>query len=299
MNLQNNQFIQLIENIKTYAPHDGANKTPVKEFGVIRASACHDKMRTFYDPVLMFVGQGEKYCYLGDRSFNFSAGHMVAIFLPMPVQTEMIDITAENPFLVAGMRVDLGRLADVLLRIERVDPMPAAPTLTSSSGIISVPISDGMLGAVNRLFDTLADPRDAAVMGELILDEIYYRVLCDERCGDLRTLLQQRGHLQRISRAIDYIHQNLSVSVSVEHLAEMVNMSRTSFYENFKAVTHVSPLQYSKSVKLLEAQKLIVEGKNANEAGYMVGYNSPAQFSREYKRHFGYSPSTTPQMAVV
>lgn len=56
---------------------------------------------------------------------------------------------------------------------------------------------------------------------------------------------------------------------------------------------HVSPLQYAKSVKLQRAQALLQEGKNVSQAGYMVGYNSPLQFSREYKRHFGYPPSAT------
>ena len=73
----------------------------------------------------------------------------------------------------------------------------------------------------------------------------------------------------------------------------MVHMSRTAFYQNLKDVMHVSPLQYSKSVRLCEAQKLIKSGKRPNEAGYLVGYNNLGQFSREYKRHFGYSPSTT------
>ena len=53
------------------------------------------------------------------------------------------------------------------------------------------------------------------------------------------------------------------------------------------------PLQYAKSIKLDRAYTLIKEGKNASEAGYLVGYNSPAQFSREYKRHFGFAPSAT------
>jgi AraC-like DNA-binding protein len=79
----------------------------------------------------------------------------------------------------------------------------------------------------------------------------------------------------------------------VDELANMVHMSRPIFYENFRAVMHLSPLQYAKSVKLDRAQNLIKEGKKANEAGYLVGYNSPAQFSREYKRHFGYAPSAT------
>ena len=125
------------------------------------------------------------------------------------------------------------------------------------------------------------------------IDEIYFRLLSDARGGELRHLLQQRGEIQRISRAVNQIHQNLDQPVSVEGLADMVHMGQTSFYENFKKVMHMSPLKYAKAVKLDRAQRLIREGKKANEAAYLVGYNSPAQFSREYKRHFGFAPSAT------
>jgi AraC-like DNA-binding protein len=161
------------------------------------------------------------------------------------------------------------------------------------SGLFSVPLSDRLLDPFIRLFEALEHPRDAAILGDAIINEIYYRLLCDERGGELRVLLQQRGQIQRISKAVDYIHRNLDQPVSVERLAEMVYMSRTSFYETFRDVMHVSPLQYAKGVKLVRAQTLIQEGKNVGEAGYLVGYNSPAQFSREYKRHFGFAPSAT------
>jgi transcriptional regulator GlxA family with amidase domain len=105
--------------------------------------------------------------------------------------------------------------------------------------------------------------------------------------------LAQRGEIQRISKAVNHIHKNLDQPISVQGLAEMVHMGQTSFYENFKKVMHMSPLKYAKSVKLDRAQMLIREGKKANEAAYLVGYNSPAQFSREYTRHFGFAPSAT------
>jgi AraC-like DNA-binding protein len=86
---------------------------------------------------------------------------------------------------------------------------------------------------------------------------------------------------------------HLDKPVSVGQLAEMVNMGQSTFYESFRNVMHVSPLQYAKSVKLHRAQMLIQEGKKANEAAYLVEYNNPAQFNREYRRHFGFSPSAT------
>ena len=109
----------------------------------------------------------------------------------------------------------------------------------------------------------------------------------------MRFLLQQRGQIRLISRAVEHIHRDVDKPASVAELAQMVHLSKPSFYENFRTVMHNSPLQYSKSMKLDKARTLIKGGKKANEAGYMVGYNSPAQFSREYKRHFGFAPSDT------
>jgi AraC-like DNA-binding protein len=161
------------------------------------------------------------------------------------------------------------------------------------SGIFEIPLNDNLLNPFIRLFETLSDPREAGFLSESIIDEIYFRLLIDERGGELRHLLQQRGEIQRISKAVDHIHQHIDQPVSVEDLADMVHMGQTSFYENFKKVMHMSPLKYAKSIKLDRAQLLIREGKKANEAGFLVGYNSPAQFSREYKRHFGFAPSAT------
>lgn len=189
------------------------------------------------------------------------------------------------------MAIDLDRLADVLARIDRIDGTVAKPASMDPSSIFSIPLTENLLEPFLRMLKLLAHPRDAAMLGASIVDEIYYRLLCNERCDAVRFLLRQRGEIWRISKAVDYIHQNLDKPISVERLAEMVHMGQTSFYENFKNVMHMSPLQYAKSVKLFEAQKLIKAGKNVNEAGYLVGYNSPAQFSREYKRQFGVAPS--------
>jgi AraC-like DNA-binding protein len=189
--------------------------------------------------------------------------------------------------------MDLGRLAEVLLRLDRIDGAAAKPVSVDPSGVLSIPLKDSLLDPFIRMFESLSNPRDAAMLGDPIVDEIYYRLLSGERGGELRYLLQQRGQIQMISKAVEHIHQNVDQPVSVDALAEMVHMSRPTFYDNFRAVMHISPLQYAKSVKLDRAHTLIKEGKKANEAGYLVGYNSPSQFSREYKRHFGYAPSAT------
>jgi AraC-like DNA-binding protein len=283
-----NQFVRLLDQL---ASEDGIHVSELPNVGLFRMSAPQVKSPILYEPVILLVAQGTKYCYVGSQRFDYSAGTLLTMFLPMPVATEIVDASPQNPFLAAGIAIDLGRLADVLLRIERADPGAAPPEHVNTSGIFSTPMSETLLDAAIRLIKSFQSPRDAQILGELIVDEIYYRLLCDERGGELRTLLQQRGEIQRISRAIAHIHNHIDQPVSVGRLADLVHMSRTSFFEHFKAVMHVSPLQYAKSLKLHKAQALLQEGLNASEAGYQVGYNSPAQFSREYKRLFGVSPS--------
>ncbi len=291
MAYQTNKLAKFVGLLEQHTPQEGVHETCIKSFGTFKASTTHGRSPTVDEPAIVIVGQGRKYCYVGHKKYDYSAGNLLTLFLPMPVETEIIEASPDKPFLAAGVRIDLGRLADVLLRIDRVDGVAAKPVSANPSGIFSAPLNDKLLDATIRLMETLANPRDAAILGESIVDEIYYRILCDEQGGSLRYLLQQRGQIQRISRAVEYIHQNLEETISVEKLAERVNMSSSGFHKSFKEVMHLSPLQYAKSIKLFKAQTLIKEGKNVSEAGYLVGYNSPAQFSREYKRHFGFAPS--------
>jgi AraC-like DNA-binding protein len=293
MAYQAQKLEKLVSLMEQHSSQEGENYSSLEGFGTYKASTTQGRNPIVDLPAIWIVGQGKKYCYVGDRRYEYSAGNVVVIFYPMAVEVEIVEASPEVPLLVTGVAIDLGRMAEVLLRLDRIDGAAAKPVSIDPSGISSIPLSDSLLDPIIRLFESLANPVDAAMLGDAIVDEIYYRLLCDERGGELRFLLQQRGQIQQISKSVEHIHQNLGKPVSVDELAEMVHMSRPTFYENFRAVMHISPLQYAKSVKLHKAQTLIQEGKKANEAGYLVGYNSPAQFSREYKRHFGFSPSAT------
>jgi AraC-like DNA-binding protein len=237
--------------------------------------------------------QGQKVCYLGEQTHIYQAGKVLVGFYPIPVETELLEASPEKPYLAVGVSLDMSRMADLLLRIEQVEESPPKPVATNPSAKFATDLTDQLLDPFIRLFEALADPKDAAILGDAIIDEIYYRLLQCERGGELRTLLQQKGKIKRISKAVDYIHTNIDKQVSVKKLADIVHMSETAFYLNFKDVMQVTPLQYAKSVKLFEAQRLIKEGKRINEASFLVGYNNLGQFSREYKRQFGFTPSAT------
>jgi AraC-like DNA-binding protein len=293
MTHQSHKFEKLVSLMDQHSPQEGINLTPISDFGTFKASTTQMRSPVIDAAALFIVGQGRKNCYVGNRVFDYSPGKALVMFYPLAVEVEFVEASPEVPFLAAGVRVDLGRLAEVLLRLDRIDGAAAKPVSVDPSAVLNIPLKDSLLDPFIRLFESLPNPRDAAMLADSIVDEIYYRLLSGERGGELRHLLQQRGQIQLISKAVEHIHQHVDKPVSVDELAEMAHMSRPTFYEKFRAVMHISPLQYAKSVKLDRARTLIKGGKKANEAGYLVGYNSPSQFSREYKRHFGFAPSAT------
>src|ERR1700726_1388078 len=139
-----------------------------------------------------------------------------------------------------------------------------------------------------KLLDT---PEDIRVLGPTVQREIYYRVLRGELGRCLVDLTEGDGASRRIVRAIDWLKQRYAAPLRIEELAEAVHMSASALHHRFKAVTAMSPLQYQKHLRLHEARRLMfAAGIDCATAGHRVGYESPSQFSREYRRLFGASP---------
>ena len=284
------EFVNLVEK---NAPQDGLSLTPIDNLVIYRNSQREQLNPQVYPSGIVFGAQGKKHVYLEGKRYDYNAGNYMALFAPLPVEREILEASLEKPLLSAGIFFDKNRVANMLLKMDMVEHPSIKPNTLNASAIFSGPIKDNLLDAVIRLLKTLNNPSEAEILGETIIDEIYFRVLSGEQGGALKYHLQQRGQIQQISKAVEYVHQNLDKSVSVDDMADIVNMSSSGFHKKFKEVMHLSPLQYAKSIKLNKAQSFIMEGKSVSEAGYMVGYNSPAQFSREYKRHFGVVPSAT------
>lgn len=293
MNYHPSKSKKLASLVEKNSPDEGINYMAIESLGTFRQSVTQPRTPVVEVPAIVVVVSGKKACFLENETHTYEAGKVMIGFYPVPAEMEILEASSEEPYLLAGISLDMNRMADILLRIDRFDETAPHQPSIEPSVVYATDLSDQLLDAFIRAFEALDNPRDAVILGPTIVDEIYYRLLCDDRRGELRALLQQKGKIQRISKAIDYIHSNLDQPVSVEKLAEIIHMSRTAFYSTFREVMQVSPLQYAKSVKLHEAQKLIKEGKRVGEASYQVGYNNLAQFSREYKRQFGFVPSET------
>ena len=185
------------------------------------------------------------------------------------------------------------RLAEIILQIERIENQETQNKSVDTSCVVVGDADADLVDAFNRLLKVSRSEAEAAILGGAIIDEIYFRILTSEHGFALRELLNQYGHIQPVSKAVNYIHANLDKSIQVEELANLSNMSKTTFFNAFKRLMHLPPNQYIKGIKLQRAQALLKQGMQANEASYHVGYSSFSQFSREYKRFFGFSPSQT------
>lgn len=272
-------------------PQEGLNETSIPGVQLYRESQPYLPKPRLYDPYIIFVVQGRKQVTLEEQVYEYHAGVLFTTLTPVPVECQVIEASKEKPMLAMALLLDRKRMLNMLMKMDLDHHPMLSDDELNPSGIFTAPLNDRLVDPAVRILNALSCPMETAIIGEAAIDEIYFRILKHEQGGALPQLLQQRGQIQQIARAVDYLHQNLEKVISVDELAELVNMSSSAFHKKFKEVMHLPPLQYAKRVKLNKAQTSILTGMSVSEAGYSVGYNSPAQFSREYKRYFGVAPS--------
>lgn len=141
--------------------------------------------------------------------------------------------------------------------------------------------------ALRRLLQLGASPTDMAVLGTARLRELSYAILKGEAGLFAR---QAFGAGNAIARSIVHVSAHLDAPISIDDLATRAGMSRAAFHRKFKQVTTMAPIQFVKSMRLNNAAMKIAGGMTVNEAAIDVGYASPSQFSREFKRTYGQSP---------
>jgi AraC-like DNA-binding protein len=152
-------------------------------------------------------------------------------------------------------------------------------------------VQPDVLGAFGRLVETIEKPEQIPILAPMIIREIHYRVLTGPQGGVLRTFGASGTQGGRIAEAVSWLRENYTRPFHADVLAKKVNMSLPTFNRYFRQVTSISPLQFQKRLRLLEAQRLMVaKGKDATRAALAVGYESVTQFNREYKRFFGSPP---------
>ncbi len=274
--------------LRSLAPDEGYNLTALPSVRVLRANRALARTPVLYDPGIVIVCQGRKRGYFGNQLYLYDEQHYLAVSVPVPFSMET-DATPERPLLALYLHLDFALAAELASQIDAAGSAAAAQPPQS---MLSTPMDDTMRMSVLRFIEAMSRPLEAAVLGPGLLRELYFRVLTGPQGGSMREALSVRGQFGRIGRSLRLIHAEYARPLDVTRLADEAGMSVPSFHSHFKAVTQVSPMQYVKSTRLHQARLLMVrQDLTAESASQAVGYTSPSQFSREFKRLFGLTPA--------
>lgn len=241
-----------------------------------------------YDPVVCLVLQGAKDTSTSDSSRTIEAGQFLIVTHDMPVVSRITRASPREPYLALIASLDHGVLADLR------EHVPATSvTEVGDHSALRVGNADGeLIDAFARYIRALRTPRDAEVLAPLAIREIHYRLLASPQGQTLRSLARGDGPAEPVFRAIRLIRQDLAAQLTVKAIASHVGLSTSALHHHFKVVTGTTPVQFQKQLRLLEARRLIQsDTRSITDAAHTVGYMSPTQFSREYRRAFGYPPS--------
>jgi AraC-like DNA-binding protein len=278
--------IQLASTVERHIGSDGTVETAVTGLALYRASFTSEHDATVYEPSLCVVVQGTKEVLVGGETFQYDPSHSLLVSVDLPATSRVIEASPRRPCLAVRVALDLAVIGELLAETTSTSSSPE-----SKRGLAVAPLEAQLLDAVERLVALLDSPQDIGPLSPLIMREITYRLLAGPQGTRLRQIASAGAPAYRISRAILWLKSHFTESFSVETLAKRVGLSPSSLHKHFKNITALSPLQYQKQLRLHEARRLLLgESLDAADAAFRVGYESPSQFSREYRRMFGAPP---------
>lgn len=276
---------ELAECLARALPRDGVAE-PQPGLYISRFARPHDLVHGFLDPCFCVIAQGAKALTFGGEVFRYNPATYMISTLGLPMTAEVVEASPEKPYLGLRLGLDPSAVAQVL-----VESGAAQPREGGVSAVNVSPLDAELLDAVVRLIRLLDKPSDYRALSPLIVRELVYRLLSGAQGSRMRHLATFGGQAHRMVRAVAKLRKDFDKPLRIEAVARELGMSASGFHAHFKAVTAMSPLQFQKNVRLQEARRLMIsENLDAGEAGYKVGYEDPAYFSRDYKKHFGAPP---------
>jgi AraC-like DNA-binding protein len=257
-------------------------KTAIPGVSISRSEAPTPPLGSLCEPAALFVLQGVKSVLIGDRVLRYDPASYFIYTVETPATGQLIEASTARPYLAIGFALDVQAVTALLVEHE---PAVGGNRFTTD------PVNEDMLDAWRRMMRLLDRPAEIAVLAPLLEREILFRLLQGPQGAKLRLLARVDGRLSQIRRAIAWIRANYQEPIQVMRLAELAHMSNAAFHRHFKAATAMSPIQYQKQIRLLEARNLLItKPDSAARVAFAVGYESASQFSREYARQFGASP---------
>lgn len=277
--------------VQKHAGH-GINETAIPGVTVARMDGTGALDESSTGTVLAVVAQGTKRLTVGGAVHDYGPGQYLVASVDLPVTGQFTDATPDRPALGFGLELRPEIVAELMLSpaaagFQRPGRGQAAPPA------IAVGRAEGrLLDATLRMLQLLDHPRDIPVLAPMIEREILWLIMSDDQGATVRQLGLADSSVSRVRHVIQWVRENYPEPVRVDDLARQASMSPSAFHRAFQAVTGMSPIQYQKTIRLQEARlRLLASPGDVTGTAYAVGYESPSQFSREYRRQFGVPPS--------
>jgi AraC-like DNA-binding protein len=269
------------------APRLGYNQTGLSCVRILRTEAVLDDIPVLYKPGAVFVLQGSKYGILEGEVYLYDEDHYLAVSVPVPFRMTS-KASPQRPLLAVYLEFDMQMAAEIALQVEEL----AGPSDAKPRGLLSSRIDRDIEDVLLRLLTVLGNPVDVAVVGRSILRELHYRVMSGSQSSAVIAALQRKGTSGKLLESVAWLRENYSSEIAVADLARHAGMSVPSYHVHFKELTGSTPMQYVKAMRLHEARLMIArQGRTIADVAASVGYVSPAQFSHDFKRHFGRTAS--------
>lgn len=278
---------ELAEKIMAFLGGQNERMTPASGLSFARVCEYTPPMSYLYEPSLSLIIRGRKRVKLGETTYIYDESRFLLTSVNLPTVTEVLQASAEAPYISLLMRLDLQMARQLMADIEQHGPHSPV----KGPGMATGPATPELFDAIARLIAIFDKPRDLPHLGKLIQQEILYRILTSPAGGRLRETVLTGTRSHRTAKAITWLRENFDKPLKMAELAAFVGMGQSTLHHHFRMVTAMSPLQYQKHLRLHEARRMLIgENVDAATAAVRVGYESVTQFSREYRRMFGAPP---------
>lgn len=278
---------------RLHADHDGLALTPVPGLRMMCLERPGERLESTYRPLVCLVLQGEKHLLAGRQERLCGQGQAIVVSADLPVTGQVVTASPGRPYIALAIELDMAMLTELADSLRAAAPAPGVEAAT-----LVRDVDAEILDCAGRLVRLIGRPEAVPVLYPGLMRELHYWLLGGAQGRQLMARLAPEAHLARLNRAVALLRGAYRQKLRVDDLAGAAAMSASAFHKHFKEYTTLTPVQYQKRLRLIEARRLMVyEGASANKAAFDVGYESTSQFTREYARLFGAPPRRDAQRA--
>jgi len=269
---------------ESHADKLGIARTPIPGLSVIRVTGPRELPNINGRPTICLVLQGKMNVAANRRSTEAGPGEMLLFATDVASINRVSRASLAEPYVALLIELDVALITSVSA------DMDAVVATDPSLGRVQK-TDDEVASVASRLLGLIRRPESVPLLMGPLLRELHYWLLAGEHGAAIKNLSRQDSAARRVARTVALIRADFAKSLPVDQLAEMAGMSTSAFHQHFRAVTSMTPLQFQKQLRLIEARRLMLsEGASASSAAYAVGYQSVSQFNRDYRRMFGLPP---------